>query len=396
MKDKRIFSLALAALSALCLDASAQNSIGDILRSVETNNPRLKAAAAQVEVDKRDNRSTALLDSPEFEFNYLRGADGIGNRHDVRVTQGFDIATLTGMKSSQVKGLDSLSTLKFKAERLEVLLEARQTCIDLVYCNALKAELDTHLSQAEKLVASYEKKFKAGDANVLDLNKAKIHLTAVRGQVSEIEVERQSLLAKLKSLNGGQEIVLDDVAYDASEVLPADFKTWYETAAAKNPALAYARQEIQVNRKQLSIDKTAWLPELTVGYMSEITSADKFRGVTVGVAIPLWSNANRVKKAKAQTVAAASRAEAAESRFFLELEAQYNKAASLKENSELMRTALSETDSRDFLLAAQAKGEISMIEYLVETDQYYEALERTLEAERAYHQALALLNAVEL
>lgn len=396
MKDKRIFSLALAALSALCLDASAQNSIGDILRSVETNNPRLKAAAAQVEVDKRDNRSTALLDSPEFEFNYLRGADGIGNRHDVRVTQGFDIATLTGMKSSQVKGLDSLSTLKFKAERLEVLLEARQTCIDLVYCNALKAELDTHLSQAEKLVVSYEKRFKAGDANVLDLNKAKIHLTAVRGQVSEIEVERQSLLAKLKSLNGGQEIVLDDVAYDASEVLPADFKTWYETAAAKNPALAYARQEIQVNRKQLSIDKTAWLPELTVGYMSEITSADKFRGVTVGVAIPLWSNANRVKKAKAQTVAAASRAEAAESRFFLELEAQYNKAASLKENSELMRTALSETDSRDFLLAAQAKGEISMIEYLVETDQYYEALERTLEAERAYHQALALLNAVEL
>ena len=396
MKDKRIFSLALAALSALCLDASAQNSIGDILRSVETNNPRLKAAAAQVEVDKRDNRSTALLDSPEFEFNYLWGADGIGNRHDVRVTQGFDIATLTGMKSSQVKGLDSLSTLKFKAERLEVLLEARQTCIDLVYCNALKAELDTHLSQAEKLVTSYEKKFKAGDANVLDLNKAKIHLTAVRGQVSEIEVERQSLLAKLKSLNGGQEIVLDDVAYDASEVLPADFKTWYETAAAKNPALAYARQEIQVNRKQLSIDKTAWLPELTVGYMSEIATADKFRGVTVGVAIPLWSNANRVKKAKAQTVAAASRAEAAESRFFLELEAQYNKAASLKENSELMRAALTETDSRDFLLAAQAKGEISMIEYLVETDQYYEALERTLEAERAYHQALALLNAVEL
>ena len=396
MKDIRIFSLALAALSALCLDASAQNSIGDILRSVETNNPRLKAAAAQVEVDKRDNRSTALLDSPEFEFNYLWGADGIGNRHDVRVTQGFDIATLTGMKSSQVKGLDSLSTLRFKAERLEVLLEARQTCIDLVYCNALKAELDTHLSQAEKLVTSYEKKFKAGDTNVLDLNKAKIHLTAVRGQVSEIEVERQSLLAKLKSLNGGQEIVLEDVAYDASEVLPADFKTWYETAAAKNPALAYARQEIQVNRKQLSIDKTAWLPELTVGYMSEIATADKFRGVTVGVAIPLWSNANRVKKAKAQTVAAASRAEAAESRFFLELEAQYNKAASLKENSELMRAALSETDSRDFLLAAQAKGEISMIEYLVETDQYYEALERTLEAERAYHQALALLNAVEL
>lgn len=62
----------------------------------------------------------------------------------------------------------------------------------------------------------------------------------------------------------------------------------------------------------------------------------------------------------------------------------------------LMRASLGETDSRDYLLSAQSKGEISMIEYLVETDQYYEALEQTLSAERDYHQALARLNAVEL
>ncbi len=37
-----------------------------------------------------------------------------------------------------------------------------------------------------------------------------------------------------------------------------------------------------------------------------------------------------------------------------------------------------------------------MIEYLVETDQYYEALEQLFSAERDYHQALARLNAVEL
>ena len=376
--------------------AKAQTSTDAILRQIEENNPQLKAAAVEADAEKIENRSGALLENPEFEFNYLWGADGIGNRKDFRVTQAFDVATLTGMKSRQVAGQNELASLKYKSERLNVLLEAKQACIDLIYYNALKAELETHLEQAQALVTSFEKRLKAGEANVLDLNKAKVHLTTVRGQISQVEVERQALLSKLKSLNGGKDIVLDDSIYGLSDDLPYDFDSWYESASQKNPILQYVRQEVTVGKKQLSIDKTSWAPELTIGYMSELTTADKFRGVTVGVNIPLWSNANKVKQSKARVVAAESRKAAAEQQFYFDLLAQYNRAASLKENSELMRASLSETDSRDYLLTAQSKGEISMIEYLVETDQYYEALEQTLAAERDYHQALALLNAVEL
>ena len=388
--------------SAICLCAvatfsvSAQTATETILRQIEANNPQLKAAASEADAEKIENRSGALLENPEFEFNYLWGADGIGNRRDFRVTQAFDVATLTGMKSRQVAGQNEMSALKYKSERLNVLLEAKQACIDLIYYNALKAELSTHLEQAQTLVSSFEKRLKAGGANVLDLNKAKVHLTAVRGQISQVEVERQTLLAVLKSLNGGQDIILDDCVYDLSDNLPADFESWYESASQKNPVLQYVRQEVTLGQKQLSIDKTAWIPELTVGYMSELTTADKFRGVTVGVNIPLWSNANKVKQSRAKIAAAESRKVAAEQQFYFDLSAQYNRAASLKANSELMRASLSETDSRDYLLTAQSRGEISMIEYLVETDQYYEALEQTLSAERDYHQALARLNAVEL
>ncbi len=388
--------LALYICTATAFAASAQTSTETILRQIEANNPQLKAAAAEADAEKIENRSRALLENPEFEFNYLWGADGIGNRRDFRVTQAFDVATLTGMKSRQVAGQNEMSALRYKSERLNVLLEAKHACIDLIYYNALKAELSTHLEQAQTLVTSFEKRLKAGGANVLDLNKAKVHLTTVRGQISQVEVERQTLMATLKSLNGGQDVALEDCDYGLAENLPADFDSWYESASQKNPVLEYVRQEVSVGQKQLSIDKTAWVPELTVGYMSELTTADKFRGVTVGVNIPLWSNANKVKQSKARIAAAESRKAAAEQQFYFDLLAQYNRAACLKANSELMRASLSETDSRDYLLAAQSRGEISMIEYLVETDQYYEALEQTLSAERDYHQALAQLNAMEL
>ena len=392
--NKLLLVICICAVTSFA--ATAQTSTETILRQIEANNPQLKAAAAEADAEKIENRSRALLENPEFEFNYLWGADGIGNRRDFRVTQAFDVATLTGMKSRQVAGQNEMSALKYKSERLNVLLEAKQACIDLIYYNALKAELSTHLEQAQTLVTSFEKRLKAGGANVLDLNKAKVHLTTVRGQISQVEVERQTLIATLKSLNGGQDVALEDCDYGLAENLPADFDSWYESASQKNPVLEYVRQEVTLGQKQLSIDKTAWVPELTVGYMSELTTADKFRGVTVGVNIPLWSNANKVKQSRAKIAAAESRKVAAEQQFYFDLLAQYNRAASLKANSELMRASLSETDSRDYLLTAQSKGEISMIEYLVETDQYYEALEQTLTAERDYHQALAQLNAVEL
>ena len=383
-------------IAASASGVRAQSSAEDVLRKIEENNPQLKAAAAEVEAQKIENRSGALLENPEFEFNYLWGADGIGNRRDFRVTQTFDVATLSGMKSRQVAGQNELAAIQYKAERINVLLEAKQACINLIYYNALKAELNTHLEQAQTLVTSFEKRLKAGGANVLDLNKAKVHLTTVRGQLSQVEVERQTLISTLKSLNGGEEIILEDSSYGLTDALPSDFESWYGEASQKNPVLQYVRQEVSVGERQLSIDKTAWLPELTVGYMSELTTADKFRGVTVGVNIPLWSNANKVRQSRARIAAAESRKEAAEQSFYFQLLSQYNRAASLKENSELMRASLGETDSRDYLLSAQSKGEISMIEYLVETDQYYEALEQTLAAERDYHLALAELNAVNL
>ena len=69
----------------------------------------------------------------------------------------------------------------------------------------------------------------------------------------------------------------------------------------------------------------------------------------------------------------------------------YRQAAAMKAHAEMMRASLSDTDYQDYLLDALTRGEISMIDYLVENDLYFEALEQTLEAERAYRCALAEL-----
>ena len=376
---------------ALGFSAFAQGGAEALLREIEANNPDLKAAAAELEQERFENRSEALLADPEVEFNYLWGAAETGNRHDLRITQSFDLATLSGKRSGKAAGLDELSALKYKAQRLEVLQEARRLIIDLVYYHKYLQELGDHLDRSTTLVESYERRLASGDATILDLNKAKLHQASIQGRVNQAENERLSALAGLTALNGGKAPSFIPEDYDAADTLPADFETWFAEASAQNPVLAYVRKELEVGQQQLSIDRLSTMPELTVGYMSEIQTVEKFRGVTVGVNIPLWSGANRVRRSRAGVAAAQSRQDAAEQAFYQRLRDLYRQAVAMKDHAATMRGSLTDTDYRDYLLSALTRGEISMIDYLVENDLYYEALEQTLDAERDYRYALAAL-----
>ena len=391
---KHILLIVIAVQVSIC--SFGQSTVKNVLREIEKNNPGLKAAAAEVEAERLAGKAETILANPEVEFNYLWGAENLGGRHDLRVSQAFDIPTLTGMKAGKAERIGELASLKYKNERQAVLLEAKNACIDLIYCNAILSELKTHLTQSNTLVSSYEKRMKAGESTVLDLNKARIHLTAVQGEANRTEVERQTLLSTLRSLNGGKEIDFEALSYDLDDSIPGDFETWFVDASQRSPLLAYVRKQVELEDRQLAIDKASRLPELAVGYMSEIRTQEKFRGVTVGVNIPLWSAGNKIRQSRARLTAAKERRNAAEQEFLFDLRNQYAKAYSMKENSEMMRISLKDTDSREFLLSALSKGEISMIDYLVEIDLYYEALEATLEAERNYRHALASLTAYSL
>ena len=114
-----------------------------------------------------------------------------------------------------------------------------------------------------------------------------------------IEIEQNGILIELKRLNGGEEIALSDSRYE-DWVFPADFEQWYAQAEQKNPVLEYVKQELEVAKTQLSVNKTENLPDISVGYMRERVLEEQFQGITFGVSIPLWENKNKLKQAKAE------------------------------------------------------------------------------------------------
>lgn len=392
MKKIIVSIMAILATSSLF----AQNKISDVLGTIEQNNTTLKALRETSDAQKLENRTGIYLPDPEIGFNYLWGnPSSVGNRQDVSVSQSFDIATLSGLKSKVANGKNELVEWQYKADRMNILLEAKKYCLDLIYYNSLLSELAVRLEHAETIAAGQKERLDSGEGNVLEYNNVQLNLSTVKGEVSRIETERNSVISQLTRLNGGMELMLDDSIF-ASIDLPTDFVQWYTIAEDKNPVLSYVKQEIELSKKQVSLSKSMGLPTFSAGFMSENVVGQRYQGVSVGVSVPLWSNKNRVKQAKTAVRAAESRQTDAKQQFFSQLEILYARTLGLKNTAENYRASLTNANNSTLLKRALDTGQISMLDYIVEIGLYYNTVSQALQAELDYQKAFAELSAVEL
>jgi outer membrane protein TolC len=261
----------------------------------------------------------------------------------------------------------------------------------LIYQNALESELCKRVAHAGQIAHAYQLKYEIGEANILEYNKAQVNLLNVTKDAEANEIERNTLLFELASLNGGIAINFSDSVFPLYTITP-DFEQWYTQTAQRNPDLQWIKQEITVSQKQKQLNTAAGLPKFNAGYMSEKATGEQFQGITIGVSIPLWENKNSVKYAKAKTIAMQSIEADMKLQFYNEMKALYTKAVDLQNSLVDYRNTLFALSNTVLLQKALDKGEISLIEYFLELSAYYESMNKLLEMERDLSKILAKLS----
>lgn len=378
------------------LPSAAQSEVDAVLKEIEQNNSTLSALREQMEARKIGNRTEIFLHDPEVEFNYLWGyPSAIGSRTDVVVNQSFDFPTAYGHRRNIADLKNVNAELDYKSERINLLLSAKRTCIDLVYYNGLIKEFSQRLDNAHKIAETYKIRLDQGDANILEYNKARLNLASMQAELTSIEAERVLLQAELRRMNNGKDIEFP--AYEFSyAALPTDFEEWYFEMESINSILQYVRGEVEIGKEQVKLSRALSLPKFATGYMSEKVVGEHFQGVMFGVSIPLWENKNKQKYAEAQVEASLLVLEDSKVQFYNRLRSLYLKASVMQQNIAQYRREI-EASRNDLLLQkALDSGEISLLSYLLEIGYYYDALVKALENEREYQLVLAELNAVAL
>lgn len=392
---KRIICSLLLAI-AIIAPISAQDKLSSVLNEIEENSTTLGAIRQQIEAMKIENRTDIFLNDPEVEFSYLWGKpSNIGTQREFSVTQSFDFPTAYAHRSKISKMKNQNLDLQYKSERINLLLSAKQICINLAYNNALSKEYESRLENAQQIARSYQTRYDAGDASILEKNKALINLTTIENEKKMIDIERSTLLSQLKALNGGIAIDFNDTEIFYTPI-PSDFNSWYADTEAKSPTLQYLSKQIDIDKQQIKLNTALSLPKLMAGYSSEKTFGEDYKGISVGISIPLWENRNKMKHAKAQVRSTELMLEDSKLQFLTNLQQLYLTTFALQENAQSYRESISEHNNEALLKRALDEGQISLLEYLLETEYYYDVMNKMLEAERDFNISLTELRAVEL
>lgn len=378
-------------------DSQYQTFNAQLKDSIETHNTTLKALRAEVTARKLDNRTGITLADPEVGYKRMwEGAEQTGNLSEFTVTQSFDLPTVLGYKSRAADSQNLLADEEYRMVRMNILLEAQLVCIDLVYYNALAAELDRRLLHARRVVEVEKQRLDNGDTDMLSYNNVVLSLSALEAEKERVATEQKVLTAELARLGGGQPLSVVGREYASAE-FATDFDSWYAEALQHSPVLSLARTGREAAKSELVLSKSMHLPTLSATYINERhTIGDRSQGVAVGMSVPLWANKNRVRSAQAALQAAEAHEADAEQQLRSELYMGYERVQGLRQTAELYRRALAEANNTELLQRAMDEGYISVLEYLQGIELYYEYLDRSLSAERDYQRALAEIEAWRL
>ncbi len=391
---KLIYTVCLGLFIATNLQA--QNNIDHVLLEIAKNNKSIKANQQFSEAKKLQYKTGITLKNPTVEYEYLNGSpSGAGNQTDFLAVQSFDFPTAYN-KKKQVSELQIEQTyFQITAIRRNILLEAKQTCIQLVFYNKRRVELKERLQNAEKLHSDYQKKLSNGEANILDANKAKLQLIHLQSDIRFNASQITQLNQKLTELNGGVSIAFNDIDYQIPPSVPV-FNSLIDSIESNSPTLKSLQQEEKINRKKVELSKAMTLPKMEAGYRYQAILGQQYSGIHLGLSVPLWENKNSVKFQNAQTIFSEVKIEEHINQHHSEIQQLYEKYQNLKITLNEYKQILTAINNTGLLEKALKLGEISSIQYFMEINYFYSSFDKYLELEKEYYLVIAELYKYQL
>ena len=374
------------------LTTRAQSSIDQVLRSIETNNKSLQANTKMTDAQKLEAQTGKFLANPSVEWEQMWGnRNNPGSEYTLTVKQSLDFPTTYSNKNKLANLKANTIGFQSAAYRQQLLLNAKQTCIEIIYLRKQKSLLDERLANAETMFALYKKRFESGDANQLELNKIQLELLNAQNQSRLNKAALTTAEEQLRNLNGGKPITFDATDYPAGEEL-INFDQLQAAFMDADPNLKSLTGNQEIANREVKLSRSLTLPKFDVGYKRNAASDHvASNGFMVGVSIPLFENKNTVKKAKAQAEFATASLEDNRLNLKTNLQQLYQQAEALQISRADYAKVLEQQRNIELLNKALNAGQLSVIDYFTELSTIYDSHQSYLDVEKEYHSILAQL-----
>ncbi|MBO4599175.1 MAG: TolC family protein [Bacteroidales bacterium] len=389
-------SIILGLILALSAKVTAQPHYSQVLNYAEKNNPTILLAAKHAEAEKVVAHIGSLLPNPQADAAYFWGdPTNIGIRWDLSISQSFEMPSVL-VRRTRLRDLqEHAAELNYEVVRKSVLLEIQQLCADWIYYHAVARIYSRRCASATQLAQLFQTRFAAGDCSILEYNRAQMYMADIQNQAAEAYLKEDHAAHDLHILLGSDDFTFYQSEYDPVTIAPS-FEDWYEQLEMRNPDLRMLDNQLETRQQQLQLSRAQWLPSMSVGYASENRVGETFRGIKVGLELPLWSQQRAVRAARLEAEAAQQELSSQRAMLFNHLRCMFHRHAALIHNVENLKNALQQYNSQDHLDKALEAGEISLEQYLQQSDFYLDMELQLWETSHELEQLHLYLYSIEL
>lgn len=362
----------------LPLAAGAQG--GDyetFMAGIERNNPDLLEARKTLEATTIGLRRGLNPADPEVEMEYNFGRE---REAEVALKQQFDFPTAYRYRK-QIAGYETdKAEITFEKERNNILTDASVLYIRAIGLRKKIGLLRDRQGRIAALERYYKQMTERGETTVLEQNKIAALSLNTLSELRIRETEYQGVLDRLRRMNGGEAVEIG--ASEFPVLLGVRDSAEIAAIAASTYDMQLASIDTLIGGRELKLSRSSWIPSLSVGYKATIADKKLTNGLLAGISIPLWQNRNRVKFAKADRERLSVSSANTYSRSYTELIALWRSFRNYETLYGQYRAYLGDTRSEALLEKALQAGEISMIDYLVELNIWYETVDTALQVEQ--------------
>lgn len=371
--------------------AGSRPEFNTLVNKIAENNADLKATRLELNAQRLEEKSTLNLSDPEIEFSHKWGPANAGNKTEFGISQEFDWPGVYKHRNQAVRHKENALMQLWQSNIIDRKLEIKLTLLDMVYLNRQISLLNRRLNAIDSLMSKYDNPNNRTSLTRLDLNKLKIERYRLDSRLKTVQTQKNATLQQLAAMNGNSECA--DAAtiseFPQERILSA---AEYESQIANSPDLLASKAETESLNSQIKAAKSMRMPGFSIGYRYAREEHMSFNGFSLGVSLPLFANRHKVKSATLLKEAQLMKQQQLQFDATTQTYALLLKVQSLKQLASEAQKLIDDTDYSRLLKMALDGGQISLSEYLIESNYYLAFEEEYLDASYQFHCEAARLN----
>ncbi|UXP31590.1 CusA/CzcA family heavy metal efflux RND transporter [Reichenbachiella agarivorans] len=286
-------------------------SLDEAIQTAIANNPTLKVADLQIQ--QQSALQSASWNLPKTEVSWTHGQYNSvqDNDNQFNVSQRIEFPSVYANQSKLAKARVAGSEQMLVATQNELVQQVKSTWYAL-WLEMSKAQL---LREQDSIYRRYAQaaslRYETGESNLLEKATAESQIAEIQVMIDQNQSDVAILKTRLKTLlNVSAPVVIQVGDLEArTHALPPE-----SADISNNPTLAWFRQQMEVAESEKSVEKAQMMPDITLGYFNQslngrgltasgdpitYSSSDRFTGIQVGLAIPIFGSKSQLSQIQA-------------------------------------------------------------------------------------------------